>query len=219
MSVVAAAVAADEMRVEELGVRLVGRHIFKDGQPMQLSAYKDGQLVSTAGPVSMLEASNALLPEPGSIVLVHGQEMVWLEPLFGSANCLYFLAVAGNSVETSMVTDPAAVMVLEDREKEDPRTVGLLLAQHRAFEAWKSALNCAANEYAEDNDLCERYDQFMEQNGLEGRTNDYEAEITITITRAIRGWNFERASDDITSEDIARWVTDERDLEWSVEEG
>ena len=48
MSVVAAAVAADEMRVEELGVRLVGRHIFKDGQPMQLSAYKDGQLVSTA---------------------------------------------------------------------------------------------------------------------------------------------------------------------------
>ena len=39
--VVAAAVAADEMRVEELGVRLVGRHIFKDGQPMQLTAYKD----------------------------------------------------------------------------------------------------------------------------------------------------------------------------------
>jgi len=67
--------------------------------------------------------------------------------------------------------------------------------------------------------LCERYDQFMEQNGLAGRTNDYEAEITITITRAIRGWNFERASDDITSEDIARWVTEERDLEWSVEEG
>lgn len=144
--------------------------------------------------------------------------MVWLEPLFGSANCLYFLAVAGNSVETSMVTDPAAVMVLEDREKEDPRTVGLLLAQHRAFEAWKSALNCAANEYAEDSDLCERYDQFMEDNGLEGRTNDYEAEITI-ITRAIRGWNFERASDNITSEDIARWVAEEgRDLEWSVEE-
>lgn len=59
-----------------MGLRLVGRHIFKGGSPIELPAYGDGQLVSVAGPITVL-------PEPGSVVLVHGHEKVWLAPLYG----------------------------------------------------------------------------------------------------------------------------------------
>ena len=113
------------------------------------------------------------------------------------------------------------VVTLPNRDKESPRTVELLMAQHHAFERFKADLNDAANEWATDNDLCHRYDEFMEQQGFTGRSYDYCAKITLTIYRDVEGRDFDDATDDIDGSLIKQWIADitADDLEWDIEEG
>ena len=42
---------------------------------------------------------------------------------------------------------------------------------HHAHEQAKAQLNAVANEWADDNDLCGRYDEFMEEHGFNGPSN------------------------------------------------
>ena len=159
---IATAIANQSTPVEELGLRLVGRHIFHNRSCLELTAFEDGHLLTVIGPVSVEEASNAVLPEPGTVVQFHGQEMVWLQPHTVNGNQLLAYMLINGSVQSRYINDPATIVTVPNRERESARTIELLMAQHHAYEGFKAQLNAAANEWADDNDLCGRYDEFME---------------------------------------------------------
>lgn len=217
---IATAIADQSTPVEELGLRLVGRHIFHNRSCLELRAFEDGHLLTVIGPVSVEEASNAVLPEPGTVVQFHGQEMVWLQPHTVNGNQLLAHMLINGSVQSRYISDPATIVTVPNRERESARTIELLMAQHHAYEGFKAQLNDAANEWADDNDLCERYDEFMEDQGFSGRSRDYRARITVTFYRDVEGRNFETATEDIDGYDIKQWIADidGDDIEWGIEE-
>ncbi|WP_345584486.1 hypothetical protein [Tessaracoccus lubricantis] len=108
---------------------------------------------------------------------MHGQEMIWLQPHVVNKTVLEAFVLIGGVVQCRYVREAAAVVTLPNRERESLRTVELLMAQHHAYERFKADLNAAANEWADDNDLCHRYDEFMQQHRFNGRTHDYRAQI------------------------------------------
>lgn len=217
---IATATANQSTPVEELGLRLVGRCIFHNASVLEVIAFEDGQLRTVTGSVSIEEASNAVLPEPGTVVQIHGQEMIWLQPHVVNATVLEAFVLIGGVVQRRHVREAAAVVTLPNRERESLRTVELLMAQHHAYERFKADLNAAANEWATDNELCHRYDEFMEQHGFNGRTHDYRAQITLTIYRDVEGRDFDDATEDIDGSLIKQWIADidARGLEWDIEE-
>lgn len=216
---IATAIANQTTPVEELGLRLVGRMIFHNGSCLELTGFEGGRLMTVTGPVSVEEASNAVLPEPGTIITMYGQEMVWLKPHVAQGKQLLSYVFVDGAVQRRLINSAASIVTLPERARESARTVELLLEQHHVMEQFKARLNAAANEWADDNDLCGRYDEFMEEQGFSGREQDYEAEITVTFRRTITGRSFDDASADLTSDDVAEWVSEVvMSGEWSVEE-
>lgn len=55
-----------------------------------------------------------------------------------------------------------------------------------AHEARLEAIVDAAHEYADDNSLCERFDAFMEEQGLRGRRADYDVEVDVTVRVVVK---------------------------------
>ena len=217
---VATAISNQTTPVEELGLRLVGRHIFHNRACLELTAFVDGQLTTVIGPVSVEAASNAVLPEPGTVVQLHGHEVVWLQPHIADGAHLQAYVLFNGTVQVRYIREPASIVALPDRERESARTIELLMAQHHAHEQAKANLNAAANEWADDNDLCGRYDEFMEEHGFNGRSHDYRAKITVTIYRDIEGRSFDDAPESIDGYDIKQWIADidGDDIEWETEE-
>ncbi|GAA4909451.1 hypothetical protein GCM10025789_30890 [Tessaracoccus lubricantis] len=58
---IATAIANQSTPVEELGLRLVGRHILHHASLLEVTAFDNGQLHTVIGPVSIEDASNAVL--------------------------------------------------------------------------------------------------------------------------------------------------------------
>lgn len=79
------------------------------------------------------------------------------------------------------------------------------------FEAWKEQVTEAAHEYANDNDLCGVFDQFMESQGLRPRNREYYVEGTVTVTyrvgHYIEGTSEEDALETL-AENIREYVND-----------
>jgi len=73
-------------------------------------------------------------------------------------------------------------------------------------EQWRQEFNVKANEYADENSLCHRYDNFMEENGFEGRSRSYNvyfdvtSRVCITVTAANSDSAVEEAENEMCSE-------------------
>jgi hypothetical protein len=78
-------------------------------------------------------------------------------------------------------------------------------AEHQA---WIERSVALAHQYADDNDLCSRFDEFMQELGLPGRQRDFNVDVCITfnVTVTARGATAEDAMNEVDSEDIAQAV-------------
>ena len=76
------------------------------------------------------------------------------------------------------------------------------------MQAWVRQVNDAAIEWADDNNLCEEFDFFCEQHGLESRRVDYlltvdaRVEVTIRLDERGRGLSARELRDEIDTEDV-----------------
>lgn len=69
---------------------------------------------------------------------------------------------------------------------DDARDVALALrALHESTQRWRDDATRIAHEYADDNDLCERFDAAMREIGLEARRDEVTLQLQITASPSI----------------------------------
>lgn len=85
----------------------------------------------------------------------------------------------------------------------------LRAAAEAESQRWAGILD-NANEWADRHDLCEKYDEFLESNGLPTRVNDYDSTVTVElkITLITRGRDTETAASDVDFNMIAEHLAD-----------
>ncbi|MCT7372986.1 hypothetical protein [Mycolicibacterium llatzerense] len=79
---------------------------------------------------------------------------------------------------------------------------------HRALTKHKDRLEAivdAAHEYADHNDLCSRFDEFMEANGLRPRSRDYDITVDVHLRIVVEqsGYDADAANENVTDDQIA----------------
>ncbi len=72
----------------------------------------------------------------------------------------------------------------------------------RAHEQRLEDIVDAAHEYADENDLCERFDRFMERQGLRPREHDYVCEVdaTVRVRIPVRARNADAAASEVSDD-------------------
>lgn len=67
-----------------------------------------------------------------------------------------------------------------------------------------------AHEWADRHDLCEKYDEFLEDNGLPPRVNDYDntVRVVLTISLSTRGRDAHDAASEVSYDPIADCLSD-----------
>lgn len=93
-----------------------------------------------------------------------------------------------------------------DAERDD-RTpdVRTLLSVQRRCKAELNDIVMAAHEYADDNDLCERFDEFLDEHGLPSRTDRTQAVevmVTVRLTVYTKGRNESEAYEHMEHEEV-----------------
>lgn len=198
----------------------VGQHIF-DGTRVRVVSEIGSLLVQFTDGGAPLTSDAAerqqLLPLPGTPITYGGKEMIWVTELTVVAEgVLRALLIQGDSVLEGTVD----VGRLEERpgERFDERACVLLAKQHRenvnAWELFNDAANDAANEF----DLCERYDEFMAGQGLRRRTRDFEATVTVKFYVDRQGTDFDDAYADFNAEDVLELMRQTIEPSFEVEE-
>jgi hypothetical protein len=74
----------------------------------------------------------------------------------------------------------------------------------REHETWKNNLEVDAHEMATENNLCSVFDQFMEEHGMNPRSRDYVATVSVTVEVTVNcsGRNDEDAEASIDDYDV-----------------
>lgn len=92
----------------------------------------------------------------------------------------------------------------------------------QGYEAWKARTVARAHEYADDNDLCSRFDDFMEEVGLPSRrrSENVSVEVTVNVEVEVELGRHDDAVDFITDqmvrEELDRRVAEGCYVEWEV---
>lgn len=83
---------------------------------------------------------------------------------------------------TTIATGEPATGPHLDALKALAHEVEVFRSSTEAHERFMSELVADAHVWADDNDLCETFDRFMTEHGLEGRERDYEVRVTGTFS-------------------------------------
>ncbi|MEV0759544.1 hypothetical protein [Nocardia sp. NPDC050435] len=113
--------------------------------------------------------------------------------------------------------DPGSVR-LDETTVETPRTIAQpwVMRALRRYEAevgrlvtWRDQMAEDAREFADENKLCEEFDNFMEKWGMEGRERDYSATVSIEFTVTLEGSarSTDKFRDSITQERVEQEVS------------
>lgn len=196
---------------------LVSRQVFVNNTVAAVFAVEgDKALTDRAGMVDLVMARDNVLPPMGEVVLLRGQRVIWLTARQDMPG-LVAVVIVGGQVQERTVYEVAQIVVAGE-ERMDRHLCSVLASTHAEHREQRRRLNEAANEWADDNDLCDSYDEFMEQYGFEGRTRDYTAKVTITFYEDTEGRSFDEATD-WTARDVVRMANElGNDLDWEVEE-
>lgn len=179
-----------------------GQKVF-DGNRIGEVARLDGDAVilDSGERMPMARVAEVALPLVGAPVFVPAfGSAFWVGPSRVEGEQLVGLLLSGDEVYERHV-DPSTLRA-EEGDSLDERTCVLLTALHERHRAWKRNLTDAAHEYANDNELCEVFDNFMVSFGLEPRTREYEARITITFNVLRDGTSFDDAFDGLSHEQV-----------------
>ena len=140
----------------------------------------DGALMPTAEVIPLPKVGERMpkaLQQPGSWVL--GLTVLAAEPQVVLS--LTYITLGGH-VGSRRLTDAEVVQARVTGPAEPDATRQLAQAvhsMHTAFEAWRSRATEIAHDYANENDLCERFDQAMREIGLPVRTDEVSIELCI----------------------------------------
>lgn len=167
----------------------------------------------------------AMLPVSGQRLLLQGSEVVWLAPLSVAREHLRATVLAGDTLRPRVVRVPVGSVVgslpVAGSEPLTGEVLRVALAAGQSavdHERWVEQLACSAREWADDNDLCERFDDFMEDQGLGGRRNEYNARVTITFDMEVTGSTFERAAEEVDRSDVVEAFNSVSTWDWVLEE-
>ena len=150
---------AMSVAVEECleSAEVTDRVVFFGGKCATVTSTEGGHAVLGDGrTVSLSEARSSLLPEPGQPVLLYGSRVLWLGAGDVDAGYLHCLVLAGDRVEPRTITEATAVVQCPEAKELTARACAVLVGQWQRHEQWKRDLNEAANEYADQHELCER---------------------------------------------------------------
>lgn len=192
-----------------------------DGRIVQVEKVQDDRYLVDG---NMVEADKLqLLPQPGERVTIDGQEHVWVS----AHRMTYKGLTVGLLADSSPMLKHLSSEQLDGLTRYDtPRLDGQALTIARAAcetlarnETWLEGLVADAHEWADNNSLCSNFDYFMEEHGLEPRTREYQARITITLDIDVEGRDFEAATGHIDREWIAHEIAPHyRHWDWEVRE-
>lgn len=109
-----------------------------------------------------------------------------------------------------LVSERAAMR--RESAKIDAEVSRMRAAMSAEFSVRLESITDAAHEYADDNDLCSVFDDFMSSQGLRTRDKDFEIEIDATVTVRVSITRTDRdgdaASNQIDSSDVQYAVAD-----------
>lgn len=107
----------------------------------------------------------------------------------------------------------AAVAVLAALQ----RTHAEAMTKH---EQWLAGLVSDAHDYANDNDLCGRFDEFMTEHGLPGRVREFRFRVNVqsSVYLTVEGADAEAAQESITREQVWDAMSCYGIDEWEAEE-
>jgi hypothetical protein len=124
-----------------------------------------------------------------------------------SAGALSEVSIVGGAVPTSepmpaWASAIAGASWAARRARAEAHADRLALVEHKAR---LERIVDSAHEYADENNLCSRFDDFCEENGLRPRSHDYACVVDVTVRVRIpaSGRNAEAASGEITEEMVA----------------
>lgn len=104
------------------------------------------------------------------------------EPAAPAQVCLRVLTPRGDLVEHTS-TDETVHAFRANENSDRDTAVGVAVTQmYRRFEAWKGRATDIAHEYAEDNDLCSRFDDAMRDIGLPERSREVSVRVRCEST-------------------------------------
>lgn len=86
---------------------------------------------------------------------------------------------------------------------------GLVRDMDRRFTQRLNSIVEEAHEWADDNDLCERFDDFMEEQGFPRRTHPHDIEVIVRLYRTVEAESMEHAQENVTVEQVRAWVEEE----------
>lgn len=224
-----------EARASEL-MGLLGRQVIDDGvvaRVVSVDVADGGMVCLSRDPGRMRPASEVVvLPRPGERFTVAGESSVWLGlaqpagPVKGAAEVVSVresgtVAFHSEQLDVLDVRRSVSAWLTQD----DPLAVVLAgealgrRDERMAAVRWRQSLEADAHEWADDNDLCERFDEFMVNHGLEGRRREFRfrVEATATVYITATGRSEEDARENITTSEVVDEIT-VHNTSWEAEE-
>lgn len=125
----------------------------------------------------------------GAVMLHGGVETFTLSPQEWAAD------PEGHDDGFTGVTLPAALAALAESVTKGARDA-------EARERWLADTTADAHAYANDNDLCARFDEFMESVGLEGRTQDRTLTVQVSFDVEVETPFDAEPEDHVTQEQV-----------------
>lgn len=215
-------------------IDLIGRPALRDGAMTTITAVR-GEHIYTADIPGVAHAATELVPLPvlgEHVRTTTGTVGYWIgriddEPVPAGIVRALLLSDELSRTYDIAVTDIDARTVVDGRASEGERAaLGALLGEHLAHRStirrhrqWIDALTDDAHVHADDNSLCERFDDFMEEHGLARRARDYDLRVQVTATVYLtrNAASLDAAIDTLDGETLLAALTSD-DLAWDAEE-
>ena len=217
---------------------LTGRQAIFEGLLTRIiDAGEDSTVTTALRPTEAVLASSVVaLPKPGEAVTLPrsvGERLaVWvgLRGVSPSADMIEAHLLIEGSVQLftleAAVVDARRTVEVAATDVEEAAADALfaeLTAHQRTrddHETWTNTLVEDAHHYADENDLCERFDSFMRKHDLPARTRDYDLRVTVTATLVVsrEAGSVEEAISDLTTEDVWAAMSRHSIDDWEAEE-
>lgn len=103
----------------------------------------------------------------------------------------------------------AAGRVTQPANDASQRLAHALSRSQQHEQAWRAGLVESAHEWANANDLCGRFDEFMEEHDLPRRLHEYEVEVRVDVRVTVSAESEDEARDLTTKERVIAALTDD----------
>lgn len=161
------------------------------------------------------------MPRPGEVVSIGeagtGQWIGLAEPIAGRQATVRLLNRGEVSTHLVPIADLCAGKVVVGQQDDAVTQAVCALSHvytvsdrsHIQYEGWKESLVKDAHDYANDNDLCERFDEFMVEHHLPGRIYEHtvEVEVELTVRLIIDGHNDDDVEGQVDRESVIGMLT------------